>query len=216
LFTGLIEDIGRVQELRSSAASMQLHVVTKLPMDEISLGDSIAVNGICLTVVRRGSGVFVADVSRETLNCSNLQGVAPGTEVNLERALKLSDRLGGHLVGGHVDAVAVVVYKRRDGNAIRFKFQLNAELLRYVVAKGSVTIDGVSLTVNDVAKDNFSVAIIPHSLEQTTLKNLRVGDKVNIETDMVARYVEKLMHFPPVSAASEGLTLNHLIQNGFV
>ncbi len=215
MFTGLIEDVGTIRELRHGASSVQLTVATALPMDEIALGDSIAVNGICLTVIRHGSGVFVADVSPETLDCTNLGALAPGSQVNLERALQLSGRLGGHLVSGHVDDVATVVERRQDGNAVRFTFRLAAHTLRYVVAKGSITIDGISLTVNDVTEDTFSVAIIPHSLEQTTLKNVQVGGRVNIETDIIARYIEKLLGQGAV--AQEGsLTLEHLAQNGFM
>jgi len=219
MFTGLIEDIGVVHELRHSGSSVQLHVATSLPVAEIKLGDSIAVNGICLTVVKYGSGFFVADVSPETLGCSNLSQVTPGSEVNLERALQLSDRLGGHLVSGHVDAVATVASRRQDGNAIRFRFKLDQATLRYVVEKGSITIDGISLTVNSVDAESFSVAIIPHSLEQTTLKNLTVGSQVNIETDIIARYVEKLLGVQPSTAkgrGESGLTMAQLAKNGFM
>jgi riboflavin synthase len=219
MFTGLVEDIGTVRELRHSGSSVQLHVATKLPMHEIKLGDSIAVNGICLTVVQCGSGNFVADVSPETLACSNLNKVSPGSEVNLERALLLSDRLGGHLVSGHVDAVATVVDRRQDGNAFRFRFKLDPAVLRYVAAKGSITIDGISLTVNAVDSESFSVAIIPHSLEQTTLKNLVIGSLVNIETDIIARYVEKLLIAQqPVAlnGVATGLTMEQLVKNGFM
>jgi len=215
MFTGLIEDVGTVRELRHGASSVQLSVATAIPMEEIALGDSIAVNGICLTVIRFGSGMFVADVSPETLGCTNLGAVSPGSEVNLERALQLSARLGGHLVSGHVDDVATVVERRRDGNAIRFTFRLQADTLRYVVPKGSITIDGISLTVNEVTEETFSVAIIPHSLEQTTLRNLQVGGRVNIETDIIARYVEKLLGQAP-AAQGGSLTLEQLARNGFM
>nr|WP_320051046.1 riboflavin synthase [uncultured Desulfuromonas sp.] len=215
MFTGLIEDVGTIRELRHGASSVQLSVATSIPMTEIALGDSIAVNGICLTVIRFGNGAFVADVSPETLGCTNLGGLAPGSSVNLERALKLSDRLGGHLVSGHVDDVAIVTERRPDGNAIRFTFHLAPHTLRYVVPKGSITIDGISLTVNDVTDETFSVAIIPHSLEQTTLKNVQVGGRVNIETDIIARYVEKLLGQAP-AAQGGSLTLEHLARNGFM
>ncbi|MDY0189671.1 MAG: riboflavin synthase [Desulfuromonas sp.] len=219
MFTGLIEDIGTVRELRHSGSSVQLHVATKLPIHEIKLGDSIAVNGICLTVVKCSSGNFVADVSPETLACSNLKKIAPGSEVNLERALLLSDRLGGHIVSGHVDGVATVLERSNDGNAIRFRFKLAPAVLRYVVAKGSITIDGISLTVNTVDSDSFGVAIIPHSLEQTTLKNLVVGSMVNIETDILARYVEKLLTAQQptaINSAATGVTMEQLLKNGFM
>ncbi|OQY20164.1 MAG: riboflavin synthase [Desulfobacteraceae bacterium 4572_35.1] len=218
MFTGLIEDVGIVRELRHCGNSVQLLVSTALPVNEIKLGDSVAVNGICLTVVQIGSDFFVADVSPETLNSSTLVEVSSGTEVNLERALQLSDRLGGHMVSGHVDAVASVVERRQEGNAIRFRFSLSPAMLRYVVEKGSITIDGISLTVNGVDGETFSVAIIPHSLAQTTLKNLKVGSKVNIETDVIARYVEKLLGTVQSTSSDRenGLTLEHLAQNGFM
>ncbi len=219
MFTGLIEDIGIVRELRHSGSSAQLYVVTKLPVHEIKLGDSIAVNGICLTVVQCRSGLFVADVSPETLNCSNLNKAIPGAEVNLERALQLSDRLGGHLVSGHVDAVATVLDRCQDGNAIRFRFKLDSAVLRYVVVKGSITVDGISLTVNAVDAESFSVSIIPHSLDRTTLKNITAGSRVNIETDIVARYVEKLLTAQQpmaLNGVASGLTLEQLVKNGFM
>lgn len=219
MFTGLIEDIGTVRELRHGGNSVQLYVATSLPIHEIKLGDSIAVNGICLTVVKFGSGYFVADVSPETLSCSNLNQLSTGSEVNIERALQLSDRLGGHLVSGHVDTIATVIGRRQDGNAIRFRFKLDHSVLRYVVPKGSITIDGISLTVNAVDAESFSVAIIPHSLEQTTLKNLAIGSVVNIETDIIARYVEKLLTgqtSDKAAGVTGGLTLEQLARNGFM
>ncbi|MEA3464615.1 MAG: riboflavin synthase [Thermodesulfobacteriota bacterium] len=215
MFTGLIEDIGTVRELRHGGVSVQLHVATSLPTSEIALGDSIAVNGICLTVVQLGGGFFVADVSPETLHCSSLGSLAPGSQVNLERALRLSDRLGGHLVSGHVDDTAIVVNRRQDGNAIHFVFKMATETLRYVVEKGSITIDGISLTVNEVTADTFAVAIIPHSLAQTTLRNVEIGSQVNIETDMIARYVEKLMT-GRIVPTSGSLTIEQLAKNGFI
>lgn len=215
MFTGLIEDVGTVRSLRQSGNSARLEVSTKIPLNEVVLGDSIAVNGICLTVVEVGSGIFVADVSPETLTCSSLALLSASSTVNLERALRLSDRLGGHLVSGHVDDTAVVVSRHDDGNATLFTFRAAENTLRYVVEKGSITIDGVSLTVNAVTQDTFSVSIIPHSLVKTTLNNIEIGCKVNIETDIIARYVEKLMTAP--SAPSTGsLTMEHLAQNGFV
>jgi len=215
MFTGLIEDVGTVRSLRQSGNSARLEVSTNIALNEVAIGDSIAVNGICLTVVEIGSGVFVADVSPETLASSSLQLLAPSSTVNLERALRVSDRLGGHLVSGHVDSVAVVTDRYDDGIATRFTFRADDNTLRYVVEKGSITIDGVSLTVNAVTNETFSVSIIPHSLSKTTLANIKIGCKVNIETDIIARYVEKLL--TGQTAPSTGsLTLEHLAQNGFV
>ncbi len=215
MFTGLIEDVGNVRAMRRGSRQARLCVATALPQDEIAMGDSIAVNGVCVTVVEQDSDSFSADVSPETLDCTNLGQLTPGAAVNLERALRLSDRLGGHLVSGHVDDVALVAARRADGNAVRFTFELAPAALRYVAAKGSVAVDGVSLTVNEVGTHSFTVAVIPHSLAQTTLKHLAVGDRVNIETDLLARYVERLLGGADVSGAST-LTMEHLARNGFV
>ncbi|MBN2644752.1 MAG: riboflavin synthase [Desulfuromonadaceae bacterium] len=213
MFTGLIEDLGEVRALRQQGGSTRICLATHLPMEEIALGDSIAVNGVCLTVVEWGGGTFSADVSPETLQRSNLGLLRAGSAVNLERALRLSDRLGGHLVSGHIDACAVVRQRATDGNAIRFSFDLDAAALRYVVEKGSVAIDGISLTVNQVTNDGFSVAVIPHSLAKTTLQHYGVGSRVNVETDLIGRYVEKLIGR---GTQTGGLTLETLARNGFV
>jgi riboflavin synthase len=193
LFTGLIEDLGTLRELRRGAAEVRLTVATALPMGELTLGESIAVNGICLTVVAFGKGTFSADVSVETVACTTLAELTPGHRVNLERALRLSDRLGGHLVSGHVDGVGTVVERTREGNASRFTFRVPTELSRYLVGKGSVAVDGISLTINAVAGDTFSLTIIPHTLVMTTLQTLAVGGRVNIETDIIGKYVERLL-----------------------
>jgi riboflavin synthase len=193
VFTGLIEDLGTLRELRRGAGEVRLTVATALPMAELTMGESIAVNGICLTVVAYGNGVFAADVSIETVARTTLAELSPGHRVNLERALRLSDRLGGHLVSGHIDGVGTVIERVREGNATRFTFRVPAELSRYLVSKGSVAVDGISLTVNAVAGENFSLTVIPHSLAMTTLQSLAVGGRVNIETDIIGKYVERLL-----------------------
>lgn len=214
MFTGLIEEVGMVRELRRGGDGARLTVATRFPMEEIRLGESIAVNGLCLTVVAFGGGTFCADVSPESLDRSTLGGFAPGRAVNLERALRLSDRLGGHLVSGHIDGVATVTARRQDRNAVRFTFRVSRELTRYLVEKGSVAVDGISLTVNEVEGDTFGVAVIPHSLASTTLKDLRPGDRVNIETDLIAKYVERLIE----GGRSGGgpLDLQFLAKHGFL
>ncbi|OHB27364.1 MAG: riboflavin synthase subunit alpha [Desulfuromonadaceae bacterium GWC2_58_13] len=216
MFTGLIEDLGTVRELRKSADSVRLTVATGIPMSEIELGESIAVNGICLTVVAFGDGQFSADVSPETVSRSTLAFLVPGSRVNLERALRLGGRLGGHLVSGHVDGVGTVVSLTRDGNAYRFTFRLSAEVNRYVVEKGSIAIDGISLTVNRVTEDTFSVAIIPHTLAETTLKDRQVGATVNIETDIIGKYVERLMGRAPGGEPRSPVDLEFLAKHGFL
>jgi len=216
MFTGLIEDLGTVRELRQGSAGARLTVTTAIPMDELERGESIAVNGICLTVTTFGGGSFTADVSPETLGRSTLGALFPGRRVNLERALRLGDRLGGHWVSGHVDAVGTLEQARPDGNAWRLVFRLPAEVNRYVVEKGSVAIDGISLTVNSVGDETFSVAIIPHTLALTTLKEAKVGARVNIETDILGKYVERLLGRSPRGESRAHVDLEFLAKHGFL
>lgn len=214
MFTGLIEDLGTLVELRRSGETNSVTVATALPMTELRLGESIAVNGVCLTVTAFGNGRFTADVSPETLEKSSLATLNRGARVNLERALRLSDRLGGHLVTGHVDGQAHIVERVRQGNAWRFVFQCDSTMARQIVAKGSVAVDGISLTVNEALDDRFSVMIIPHTLEQTTLSGLQVGDRVNIETDLIGKYVARLLGAG--DTVPRGITLDLLAKSGFL
>lgn len=222
MFTGLIEDLGRVESIQRRSNSFKLQVASSLPYQEICVGDSIAVNGICLTVVSHSPGSFSADVSPETMHSSNIGSLSVGTAVNLERALRLGDRLGGHMVSGHIDTTGTVVQRVQDHNAVRFTVELPRTFMRYVISKGSIAIDGISLTVNDVTDDTFSVAIIPHSLAKTTLQHYGVGAKVNIETDLLGRYVERLLNHAQdssdattVHTQNEGLSIAKLAENGF-
>jgi riboflavin synthase len=214
MFTGLIEDLGTLRQLRRESAKVQLTVATRIPMAELVLGESIAVNGICLTVVAFGGGTFTADVSPESLACTTLGELGPGDPVNLERALRLGDRLGGHLVSGHVDGVAVLLEKSRDGNAVRLRFRMAAELNRLVVEKGSITIDGISLTVNQVSEETFSVAIIPQTLAATNLHHRQPGSRVNIETDIIGKYVARLLG--QRGDAKSSIDLDFLAKHGFL
>lgn len=214
MFTGLIADLGTLEELRRGGEHAGVTVATALPMQELTLGASIAVNGVCLTVTAFGSGRFTADVSPETLRSTTLGGLLRGARVNLEPALRLSDRLGGHLVTGHVDGLARLVAREQQGNAWRLAFDLNAELGRLLVSKGSVAVDGISLTVNEVAAERFAVMIIPHTLERTTLATCQVGAEVNIETDLIGKYVARLLGGN--AAAAGGVTLDLLAKNGFL
>lgn len=193
MFTGIIEEIGRVSSLVRGRESARLSVEAKLVLTDTKLGDSIAVNGVCLTVDGWTRNGFVADVMAESLDRSTLGALSPGKAVNLERALAAGERLGGHLVSGHVDGRGKVLSVVRRDNAVNYRIGCGAELLRYISVKGSIAIDGVSLTVTEVDKESFSVALIPHSLEKTVLKNRRPGDAVNLENDQVAKYVERLL-----------------------
>ncbi|HVO94024.1 MAG TPA: riboflavin synthase [Terriglobales bacterium] len=193
MFTGLIEDVGKVASLEIAKNSAVLTVKTKLPVRSMPLGASVSVNGACLTVVKKARDAFTVDVSPETLKRTSLQNLATGSLVNLERPMRLQDRLGGHLVTGHIDGVAIVTAIQPDGDFTVFRFRVPVALGSLVVAKGSVAVDGISLTVNDHRRDCFSVAIIPFTLQNTNLRARRVGDKVNIETDLIGKYVQRLL-----------------------
>lgn len=193
MFSGIIADAGFIKSIQDRDGGLRLTVATELlGMDDVRLGDSIAVNGVCLTVVKIDGNDFMVDVSRETLNCTT--GLErQGAHVNLEKALRLSDRLGGHLVSGHVDGVGEVVAFNDIGESWRLVVRAPHPLAKYIAVKGSITINGVSLTVNQVAGNEFEVNLIPHTLEVTTLKELKAGSKVNLEIDLIARYVERMM-----------------------
>ncbi|WP_207456162.1 riboflavin synthase [Azospirillum sp. SYSU D00513] len=192
MFTGIITDIGRVRAVERQGDT-RFTIETAFDMEEVAIGASIAHNGCCLTVVEKGTGWFDVQVSAETLSKTTLGGWAEGTRINLERSLKLGDELGGHLVYGHVDGVAAVAEVRPEGDSLRITFQAPAELARYVASKGSVALDGVSLTVNEVEGDRFGVNLIPHTQTATTFGALKAGDRVNMEVDMLARYVARLV-----------------------
>ncbi len=216
MFTGLIEDIGTVREMRKGADGVRLTVATRIATDTLSLGESIAVNGVCLTVVAFGDGAFAADVSLETLGRTNLGELSVGTFVNLERALRLSDRLGGHLVSGHVDGIALLTARRREGNAVRFTFQVPAQLGRFLVEKGSVAVDGISLTVAEVSDQSFTVAVIPHTLAQTTLQHKDIGARLNIESDIIGKYVERFLRKDGGTAGPSAVDFEFLAKHGFL
>lgn len=193
MFTGIVTAVGVVREILPVGGDFRILVATDLlKSGSAREGDSISVSGACLTMLQPGDQGFAADVSAETLAVTTLGSIKPGQRVNLELAMSLSDRLGGHLVTGHVDGIARLVKREPDGRAQRFDFELPGGLERYVARKGSVCTDGVSLTVNSVAGNIFSVCLIPHTLEATTLGGLECGDRVNIEVDLIARYLEQL------------------------
>ncbi len=217
MFTGLIEDVGAVKRIERNSQQLRVTLNCSLAQAEFVLGESIAVNGICLTVVDFGEGWFSADLSSETWRVTSLSRLREGSRVNLERALRFGDRLGGHLVSGHVDAQGTVTGIVREANTIFFQFSLPPAPLRYLITKGSVCIDGVSLTVSELLSDGFTVAIIPHTLKQTALEFLRIGDQVNIETDLIGKYVERLLTGgAAVSPGGPGVSLDLLARNGFL
>jgi riboflavin synthase len=193
MFTGIVEELGTVAAIEDQGDALRLIVRAETALDGTKLGDSISVNGCCLTVASLDAQTWTADVMQETLDKTSLAGVAPGDRVNLERAMTPDSRLGGHLVQGHVDGVGVVVHRQPSEHWEVVEISLPADLARYVVPKGSITVDGVSLTVVDVRPDSFTVSLIPETLARTTLGIRQPGDKVNLETDVIARHVEKLI-----------------------
>jgi len=213
MFTGLIEDTGHIVAFTRHSEAGVLTIATLLPLAEISLGDSVAVNGACLTVTAKENGTLCFDVSPESISRTTVGGLKSGSRVNLERALRLGDRLGGHIVSGHIDCCGRLTRaENRSGNH-QLQFSLPSEHARYLVEKGSVTIDGISLTVNSVSRDGFAVNIIPHTYSRTTLEHIRVGDQVNLETDIIGKYVERLT--APWKPEG-GLSMKTLAENGFL
>ncbi len=214
MFTGIVLGKGRITAMRRVGRGVELTVAPDFTIDDPQEGESIAVNGVCLTAREIGAEKFVADVSPESLSRTNLGALSVGATVNLERALRLSDRLGGHLVSGHVDGTARITSRRPEGDYTVFSFTVPAGLDRYLIEKGSVTVDGISLTVNSCDKTSFSVAIIPHTLSVTILGDKQVGDRVNIEVDLIGKYVEKML------AAGDdpegGINPAFLARHGFV
>ncbi len=193
MFTGIIEEIGRIRSIHRGVRSFTLAVDATEIMSDVKIGDSIATNGVCLTVTSITPDGFTADVMPETVNRTALSQLQTGSEVNLERALTLSSRLGGHIVSGHVDGTGYIASIRRDDNAVWITINCDSKLLRYITEKGSITIQGISLTVAQVFPDGFSVSLIPHTQQMTTLHSARRGDLVNLENDVIAKYTERLL-----------------------
>ena len=194
MFTGIIEGVGSIARREALGGDVRFHIhVGSLPFDAVQLGESVAVNGVCLTVIAFDQTSFQADASTETLGLTTLGALAEGAPVNLERAMRPSDRFGGHIVSGHVDGVGTVESINEDARALRWRFAAPAALLRYVARKGSICVDGVSLTVNAVDDAGFEVALIPHTVAHTAFAHTGVGDAVNLEIDVIARYAERLM-----------------------
>ena len=214
MFTGIIEEIGNVSSVKQSGSSSFIEIQAKKVLEDVHIGDSIAVNGVCLTVTHFGGGVFRADVMNETLSRSSLGKLTSGSPVNLERAMAANGRFGGHIVSGHIDGTGTVTDIKNDGIAVWYTVSAAPELLHYIVEKGSIAIDGISLTVAKVTETSFSVSIIPHTAAQTILGSRKVGDIVNLENDIIGKYVEKLMK-PAESPKTGGITMEFLAKNGY-
>ncbi|MDE7324228.1 MAG: riboflavin synthase [Lachnospiraceae bacterium] len=219
MFTGIIEEIGEILAVQRNAESMILTIKAKKILDDVKIGDSIATNGVCLTVVGIGGSSFQADVMHETMNRSALGNLKIGSSVNLERAMRADGRFGGHMVAGHIDGTGRITDIRKDDNAVWYTIGAEPQILRYIIEKGSIAIDGISLTVAAVSKENFAVSIIPHTLQQTTLAERRNGDLVNLENDMVGKYIENfLIHGTRDRTQKNGghIDKTFLAQNGFI
>jgi len=215
MFTGIIQDVGRVKSLRRLGDAARLEALAPTLSTELRPGDSVAVNGACLTVTGRDGKGFQADLSRETLERSNLGNLRSGDSINLELPLLPTARLGGHFVQGHVDAVAQVVRIEKQQAFALFRFSLPAEMRAYVVEKGSISVDGISLTVSGLGKGFFEVAIIPHTLEHTNLSQRKPGDRVNLECDILAKYVEASLSHRTHDGSQDGLSVQHLRDQGY-
>ena len=212
MFTGIIAALGKVVAVQTQGGDVRLEVASqKLDLNDVELGDSIAVNGVCLTVVSMQSDCVYFDVSRETLDRTSIGIAKIGSEINLEKALAVGDRLGGHFVSGHVDGMGECIKRETSARSIIFQFRVLSNLERYIAEKGSICIDGVSLTVNGVSQDIFEVNVIPHTLEETIIKDYRVGTRVNLEVDLIARYLERL-----IPGEKSNVTQDKLLKHGFL
>ncbi len=214
MFTGIVEEIGLVENVKKGPASASVTINAPAVTAGTKTGDSIAVNGICLTVTSLAGSTFTADIMHESLNRSSLSDLRRGSRVNLERAMAADGRFGGHIVSGHVDGTGIISAIREDGNAVWYTVRTSPAIMRYIVEKGSVTIDGVSLTVAAVTEDSFSVSVIPHTRQVTIMGDLRAGDKVNLENDIIGKYVEKFLK-PEETSVKSNITREFLTRCGF-
>lgn len=212
MFTGIIEEVGSIDCIQNRVHSAVLHIKAKEILADVKIGDSIAVNGVCLTVTSLSENKFSADIMHETLNRTGLISLKSGSHVNLERAMILNGRFGGHIVAGHIDGVGKVIRTWKDENAIWYNIQTDKSVMKYIVEKGSIAVDGISLTVAEVNEDNFSISAIPHTVESTVLKERAAGMLVNLETDIIGKYIEKFVN---VMRKENGISREFLIENGF-
>ncbi len=215
MFTGIVEEIGTVRTVQRTGNSSFIEIQAKTVLEDVHDGDSIAVNGVCLTVTSFTGDSFRADVMNETLSRSSLGGLKSGSPVDLERAMAAGGRFGGHIVSGHIDGTGTITDIKKDGIAHWYTVSAPPEIMRYIVEKGSIAIDGISLTVAKVTDNSFSVSIIPHTAEKTVLSYKKAGDIVNLENDIVGKYIEKLMQPAEAPKQESGITLDFLAKNGF-
>ena len=216
MFTGIVEEMGQIRSIVRGASSAVLSIEANLILEDLKIGDSVAVNGVCLTATSIGAGGFTADVMHETLNRSSLGALQKGSHVSLERAMLANGRFGGHIVSGHIDGTGTIGSIQKDDNALWYTILADAKLLRYIVEKGSATIDGISLTVADVQSDRFAVSLIPHTAKVTVLGEKRTGDIVNLETDIIGKYVKKLLKpAEEETKQKSGITMEIIAENGF-
>ncbi|GLQ33445.1 riboflavin synthase [Litoribrevibacter albus] len=219
MFTGIVEALGQLKNKVVKGGDVAITIaVNSLDMSDVKLGDSIAVNGVCLTVVAFNSSEFTADVSLESLSLTGLDQLAPGAAVNLEKAMLPTSRFGGHIVSGHVDGQGEIVQLEPSARSVRIVVRPDSELARYIAKKGSITLDGCSLTVNDLIGDDFVLNVIPHTQQETIIKNYKVGDRVNLEVDVVARYLERLLTQGSDSGSQpkSNISMGFLAEHGFI
>lgn len=215
MFTGIVEEIGIVKSIKRGTRSAVLNIQANKVLEDMRMGDSINTNGICLTVTGFDSKGFTVDVMFETIKRTNLNDLLPGSKVNLERALQISDRLGGHLVSGHIDGTGSISNIQKDDNAILYTIECDVKIAKYIIEKGSVGIDGISLTVVNVNDKNFTVSIIPHTVEMTNLSEKNIREMVNIECDMIGKYVEKFLMASSPEKKENNIDLDFLTKHGF-
>lgn len=218
MFTGLVAELGTVEQLVPQGNSYHLTVAAAKVLENLRIGDSVAVNGCCLTVVQMSARSFTADVMPETVRLTNIGELNCGSKVNLERTLRLCDGLDGHIVSGHVEGLGTIASQRQEGIAVVTTISCGKDLLKYIIKKGSIAIDGISLTVTEVTESSFSVSLIPHTAKMTTLGIKKVGDKVNLETDIIGKYVEKMLGLKsePDKKSKSGLGVDFLAEHGFL
>jgi riboflavin synthase len=216
VFTGIVEEIGTIQAIQRGAKSSVITIECKIILSDLKIGDSVSVNGVCLTAAKRGSNSFSADVMHETINRSSIGALKTGSRVNLERAMPVNGRFGGHIVTGHIDGTGIVSAINKDDNAVLYTVKTSGKILKYIVEKGSIAIDGISLTVTGVTNDSFGVSVIPHTAESTILSEKRAGDNVNLENDIIGKYVERLMNHKVSSSGHDGITKEFLTKHGIM